>query len=90
MKTTETLTRHEAIKRIKTALQKRSGKTWSVTGGRGTAWGWLRIDASPKRCTWHRREVASRENTYPPVYEDYQTDGEHPGANAECGTRNAE
>lgn len=46
-------TREETIKRIKTALQKRSGKTWSVTGGRGTAWGWLLINAPPKRCTWH-------------------------------------
>lgn len=45
--------RNEAIKRIRTALQKRSGKAWSVTGGRGTAWGWLTIDAPPARRTWH-------------------------------------
>jgi hypothetical protein len=31
--------RNETIKRIKTALQKRTGMTWSVTGGRGTASG---------------------------------------------------
>lgn len=44
--------RNETIKRIRTALKKRSGKTWSVTGGRGTAWGWLTIDAPPARRTF--------------------------------------
>ena len=43
--------RDEAIKRIKAALKKRSGKAWSVTGGRGTAWGWIQIDALPARRT---------------------------------------
>ena len=41
--------REDAIARIKAGLKARSGKTWSVTGGRGTAWGWLRIDAPPAR-----------------------------------------
>ena len=45
--------RDETIKAIKAALQRRSGKPWSVTGGRGTAWGWIRIDAPPSRRTWH-------------------------------------
>jgi hypothetical protein len=45
-------TRNETIKAIKTSLQARSGKPWSVTGGRGTAYGWLKIDAPPKRQTW--------------------------------------
>lgn len=44
------LDRNETIRRIKKALQQRSGKAWSVTGGRGTAWGWIKIDAPPKRC----------------------------------------
>lgn len=44
--------RDVAIKRIKTALKKRSGKDWSVKGGRGTAWGWIKIDAPPRRKTW--------------------------------------
>jgi hypothetical protein len=48
------LTRNAVIKRIKAALEKRSGKKWSVTGGRGTAHGWLTIDAPPARRTWHR------------------------------------
>jgi hypothetical protein len=44
--------RDEAIARIKSALKLRSGKTWSVKGNRGTAWGWIDIDAPPKRRTW--------------------------------------
>lgn len=45
------LSRDETIRRIRTALKRRSGKAWSVTGGRGTGWGWIRIDAPPKRRT---------------------------------------
>lgn len=45
------LERDEAIARIKAALKKRSGKPWSVTGGRGTSWSWIRISAPPKRLT---------------------------------------
>ena len=44
--------RDEAIRRIKAALERRSGKRWSVTGGRGTAWGWLNIDVPPARRVW--------------------------------------
>lgn len=43
--------RNDAIAAIKAALKARSGKTWSVVGGRGTAWGWITITAPPKRCT---------------------------------------
>lgn len=46
------LKRDEVIATIKRNLEKRSGKKWSVTGGRGTAWGWLTIDAPPSRRTW--------------------------------------
>jgi len=41
----EPMDRNETIKTIRAALRRRSGKLWSVTGGRGTAWGWLSIDA---------------------------------------------
>ncbi|HET9189822.1 MAG TPA: hypothetical protein VFN69_04540 [Rudaea sp.] len=41
--------RNETIARIRTALRKRSGKAWSVTGGRGTAYGWITISAPPAR-----------------------------------------
>lgn len=40
--------RAEVVARIKTALQKRSGRSWSVTGGRGTAYGWIAIRAMKK------------------------------------------
>lgn len=53
MNSTDTsLDRNIVIKAIKANLQRRSGKQWSVTGGRGTAWGWIKIDAPPARCTW--------------------------------------
>lgn len=44
------VSREEAITAIRSALKRRSGKTWSIRGGRGTAWGWLTITAPPKRC----------------------------------------
>jgi hypothetical protein len=49
----EYINRETAIRRIKDGLQKRTGRTWSVTGGKGTAYGWLRIDAPPKRRIAH-------------------------------------
>lgn len=42
--------RNTAIVHIRAALRARSGKAWSVTGGRGTAWGWITIMSPPKRC----------------------------------------
>lgn len=39
--------RDEAIVVVRDALRRRSGRSWSVTGGRGTAWGWIRIAAPP-------------------------------------------
>lgn len=47
--------RDETIRRIRAALKRRSGRAWSVTGGRGTAWGWIRIDAPPARRVWASR-----------------------------------
>ena len=47
------LSRDEAILRIRTALCQRSGKSWSVTGGTGTAYGCIHVDAPPARRTWH-------------------------------------
>jgi hypothetical protein len=41
------LTRDQAILRIRQALKRRSGKAWSVTGGSGTAWAWIRITVPP-------------------------------------------
>jgi hypothetical protein len=45
--------RDDAIRIIRDALKKRSGKTWSVKGDRGTAWGWITITAPPKRRVAH-------------------------------------
>lgn len=41
--------RDVAIARIRAALRRRTGRAWSVTGGRGTSWGWIRISAPPAR-----------------------------------------
>jgi len=42
--------RNETIAILKAELKRRSRKVWSVTGGKGTAWGWITITAPPKRC----------------------------------------
>jgi len=34
---------------IREHLRRRSGKPWSLSGGRGTAYGWIRIHAPPAR-----------------------------------------
>lgn len=41
--------RTAVTKEIKKALKERSGKEWSVTGDRGTAWAWINITAPKKR-----------------------------------------
>ena len=65
--------RNDTIKRIKTALQRRSGKAWSVTGGRGTAWGWITIDAPPVRRTSHSVLKVGAVTTWPEDYEEKDT-----------------
>ena len=51
--TRKSIDRNEAIKEIRSALKRRSGKSWSVTGGRGTAWGWITIDVPPAQRCYH-------------------------------------
>jgi len=64
----EHLDRNEVVKRIKAALRRKTGKTWSVTGGRGTGWGWITVQA-PKS-----RRISVRDN---PAYVDpWETPGE--------------
>jgi len=70
---TTDLSRNTVIKRIKTALERRSGKSWSVTGGRGTAWGWLTIDAPPARRTFGNRLKVGAVTDRPEDYEEYDT-----------------
>lgn len=43
------MTRNETIQAIRGGLKARSNKRWSVTGGRGTAYGWITIAAVPAR-----------------------------------------
>jgi hypothetical protein len=46
----ETATDRDAtISAIRANLRRRSGKAWSVTGGKGTAWGWITIQSPPVR-----------------------------------------
>lgn len=46
----ETLTRNDTVAAIRAALKERSGKSWSVTGGRATAYGWINICSPRSRC----------------------------------------
>jgi len=62
------LTRNEVMKRIKAALKRRSGKEWSVRGGKGTAYGWLTIDVLPKRRTWQWVEASEQDEFGSPTY----------------------
>ena len=64
--------RNEVIKAIRAALKHRSGKAWSVTGGRGTAWGWITIDSPPARRTSGFRLKAGTLDL-PENYEEYDT-----------------
>lgn len=67
--------RDEAIKRIRKALKQKSGKSWSVTGGRGTAWAWIRVQAPPKRRVAHRENPAWKcwdMDTEEPAYFEYR------------------
>lgn len=41
--------RDRTIARIRRALRERTGRSWSVTGGRGTSWGWITVSAPPAR-----------------------------------------
>lgn len=43
------MTTKEAIAIIRQALRQRSGKSWSVSTGRGTDYGWITILSKPSR-----------------------------------------
>lgn len=70
--------RDETIRRVRSALRRRSGRAWSVTGGRGTAWGWITVDAPPaaRTAVWVKYPNAP---DYPESY--FETDTREPG----CG-----
>lgn len=69
----ELVNRNDAIKRIRAALKQRTGKTWSVKGGRGTAWGWITIDAPPARRTMRTRPREGAPGTRPQDFEWYDS-----------------
>lgn len=56
------VSRDECIKAIRRALKARSGKAWSVTGGRGTGYGWITITSPKARRTG--RMVVSGQDAY--------------------------
>jgi len=56
--------RDEAIRRIRTALRRRTGLAWSVSGGRGTAYGWIKITAPPRRLVDEKGQVGGRDAYY--------------------------
>lgn len=41
--------RNRTIAELRRVLRARSGRAWSVSGGRGTAWGWITIQSPPAR-----------------------------------------
>lgn len=73
------MTRDETMQRIKAALQRRSGKAWSVTGGKGTAWGWITIDAPPRRRTSRYMVKPGCSGNLPEDYDRTRTDTGEPG-----------
>lgn len=72
------MTRNEVIQEIRVALKRRSGRAWSVTGGRGTGWGWITIDVPLKLRTWRYDNPNGGTNP-----EDYTTEVNDRAAN--CG-----
>lgn len=65
--------RDDTIREIRAALKRRSGKTWSVTGGRGTSYGWITITAPPARRTWRNRLIAGMAGDLPADFERVDT-----------------
>lgn len=76
--------RNATIKAIKDAMKRRSGKPWSVTGGRGTAWGWIHIDAPPARRT-SRHKLKEGMPDFPENYEEFDS-GEAGGSMSKAET----
>lgn len=66
--------RADAVKRLKKALRTITGKTWSVSGARGTAWGWIDIQAPKSRRVGHTPNPAWKhwemDTQEPPFFEN--------------------
>jgi hypothetical protein len=61
--------RDATIKALRVALKAKTGRAWSVTGGRGTAWGWITITAPAARRTYTRVLKEGAEEFRPESYE---------------------
>jgi hypothetical protein len=57
--------RNAVAKEIRRLLRTRSGKDWSITGGRGSGYGWLRIEAPPKRRVFNEANPAYNHSDSP-------------------------
>jgi len=82
--TREGTSRDFAAATIRSSLKKRSGKPWSVTVGRGTAWGWLHVDSPNARRTWRWR-LPPGARDIPESYQEY--DSGQPGGHASPAER---
>lgn len=71
--------RNHTIVAIRTALKRRSGKAWSVTGGHGTAWGWITISAPPARRTFKSVPKAYNTDLRPGIEHYDEVDTGNPG-----------
>ena len=83
------LNRDDAIKLIREALKRRSGKTWSVSGDRGTAWGWINIQAPPARRVGHKLnpeygDVNVYRTDIPMYVDDPESEHRYYTSEAEC------
>ena len=67
------MNRNDTIREIKAALKIRSGKTWSATGGKGTAYGWIDIASPPARRTAHSVKKDGALSDWPADYEIVDT-----------------
>jgi hypothetical protein len=77
------MSRNDVIKAIKSALKARTGKSWSVRGGRGTGYGWLTIDAPKALRRWTSEQAGTDASGMPVYAERYLTDAEVAAGKAE-------
>lgn len=82
----ESLTREETIKRIRAALKRKTGKSWTVRGGRGTGWGWIRVESPPRRRVHHETVGDPRDPDFlnKPYEERFREVAPAPGVTACC------
>lgn len=65
--------RNQTIALLKELLKQRTGTSWSVRGGKGTAWGWIKIESMPARQTWRSRLKEGAMSNAPENFERYDS-----------------